>query len=163
MSNPAQLLKGKSTAVTGGVTGIGRAIALSYISHGANVAINHFGDAKSAEQFRTLLDEATQILGSKEEAEKRVAEVPGDVGDAKTGRRLVEEVVRRWGRLDVVVSNAGICEFREFLEYVPSHPVSPSYGCLTIPILSLQRNSLTNKPIKLTSVEESPQTCGANT
>ena len=119
MSNPAQLLKGKSTAVTGGVTGIGRAIALGYLSHGANVAINHFGDDKSAGQFKTLVDEAAQILGSREEAEKRVVEVPGDVGNPETGKKLVEEVVRRWGRLDVVVSNAGICEFKEFLEYVP--------------------------------------------
>lgn len=118
MSNPAQLLAGKSAAVTGGVTGIGRAIALGYIAHGANVAINHFGDEKSASQFQTLLDEAAGILGSKEEAEKRVAEIPGDVGDPETGKKLVAEVVRRWGRLDIIVSNAGICEFKEFLEYV---------------------------------------------
>ena len=118
MSNPAQLLKGKSTAITGGVTGIGRAIALAYLAHGANIAVNHFGDAKSAEQFQTLLEEAASILGSKEEAQKRLAEVPGDVGDAETGKKLVAEVVRRWGRLDVVVSNAGICEFKEFLECV---------------------------------------------
>lgn len=120
MSNPAQLLKGKSTAITGGVTGIGRAIALEYIRQGANIAVNHFTDAKSAEQFQTLLDEAASILGSKEEAQKRVADVPGDVADPETGKKLVAEVVRRWGRLDVVVSNAGICEFKEFLEYVIS-------------------------------------------
>lgn len=116
MSHPAQLLSQKSTAITGGVTGIGRAIALGYIAHGANIAINHLGDAASSAHFQTLMDEAAEILGSREEAEKRVAEVPGDVGDPETGRRLVEEVVRRWGRLDVVVSNAGVCEFREFLE-----------------------------------------------
>ncbi|KAL1612833.1 L-rhamnose-1-dehydrogenase [Paraconiothyrium brasiliense] len=119
MSNPAQLLKGKSTAITGGVTGIGRAIALGYISHGANIAINHFDDAKSAEQFKSLLDEAASILGSKEEAQKRIIDVPGDVGKPETGKKLVAEVVKRWGRLDVVVSNAGICEFKEFLEITP--------------------------------------------
>jgi L-rhamnose 1-dehydrogenase len=118
MSNPAQLLKGKSTAITGGVTGIGRAIALGYVAHGANVAVNHFGDATSAAQFQTLLEDAARILGSEEEAQQRVAEVPGDVGDPETGKKLVAEVVRRWGRLDVVVSNAGICEFKEFLECV---------------------------------------------
>ncbi|KAF1971638.1 short-chain dehydrogenase/reductase-like protein SDR [Bimuria novae-zelandiae CBS 107.79] len=115
----AHLLAGKSTAITGGVTGIGRAIALGYIAQGANVAVNHFGDERSAAQFQTLLDEAAELLGSREEAEKRLAEVPGDVGAPETGKKLVEEVVKRWGRLDVVVSNAGICEFREFLEITP--------------------------------------------
>lgn len=113
-----QLLPGKTMAITGGVTGIGRAIALRYISHGANVAVNHFGDPKSSEQFQTLFEEAAQIVGSKEEAEKRVVEVPGNVGDVETGKKLVKTVVERWDRLDVFVSNAGICEFKEFLECV---------------------------------------------
>jgi L-rhamnose 1-dehydrogenase len=120
-----QLLQGKSMAITGGVTGIGRAITLRYISHGANVAVNHFGDSKSSEQFQTLLEEAAQIVGSREEAEKRLADVPGDVGQPETGKKLVQTVVERWGRLDVFVSNAGICEFKDFLEYVsPLEPAS---------------------------------------
>jgi L-rhamnose 1-dehydrogenase len=113
-----QLLLGKSMAITGGVTGIGRAIAIGYLTNGANVAVNHFGDPKSSEQFKTLFEEASQSLGGKEEAQKRLIEVPGDVGDPETGKKLVAAVVEKWGRLDVVVSNAGICEFKEFLEYV---------------------------------------------
>lgn len=115
----AQLLTGKSMAITGGVTGIGRAIVLGYLTHGANVAVNHFGDPKSASQYQSLVEEASQALGvSKEEIEKKMVEVPGDVGDPQTGKKLVQAVVEKWGRLDVVVSNAGICEFKEFLEYV---------------------------------------------
>ncbi|KAF2649359.1 3-oxoacyl-reductase [Lophiostoma macrostomum CBS 122681] len=116
---PLQLLAGKSTAITGGVTGIGRAIALSYIANGANVAVNHLGDPKSGSQFQSLLKEAGETLGSKEEAEKRLIEVPGDVGNAETGKKLVQSAVQKWGRLDVFVSNAGICEFKEFLEITP--------------------------------------------
>ncbi|KAF2476107.1 NAD(P)-binding protein [Lindgomyces ingoldianus] len=115
-----KLLQNKAMAITGGVTGIGRAIALGYISHGAHVVVNHLGDAKSHEQFQSMLDEAEQILGGKEEAEKRLVEVPGDVGEPDTGKRLVKEVVERWGRLDVFVSNAGVCEFREFLDITPT-------------------------------------------
>ncbi|KAH3907259.1 hypothetical protein HBI56_183960 [Parastagonospora nodorum] len=114
-----QLLVGKSMAITGGVTGIGRAIAIGYLTQGANVAVNHFGDAKSSEQFKTLFEEASQSLGGKEEAQKRLIEVPGDVGNPDTGKKLIAAVVEKWGRLDVVVSNAGICEFREFLEITP--------------------------------------------
>jgi L-rhamnose 1-dehydrogenase len=115
---PPQLLVGKSMAITGGVTGIGRAIAIGYLTNGANVAVNHFGDAKSLEQFQSLFEEASQSLGGKQEAEKRLIEVPGDVGNPETGKKLVAAVVEKWGRLDVIISNAGICEFREFLEYV---------------------------------------------
>lgn len=115
----SQLLQGKTLAITGGVTGIGRAIVLGYLSHGANCAVNHYGDPKSASQYQSLIEEAAQNLGiSKEEAERRLAEVPGDVGLPETGKRLVQTVVERWGRLDVAISNAGICEFKEFLEYV---------------------------------------------
>ncbi|KAF2638220.1 NAD(P)-binding protein [Massarina eburnea CBS 473.64] len=120
MATQPQLLRNKSTAITGGVTGIGRAIVLGYITHGANVAVNHFGDAKSSSQYQTLVSEAAAILGSKEEAEKRLAEVPGDVGDPATGKKLVDTVKQRWGRLDVFVSNAGICEFKEFLDIPPT-------------------------------------------
>jgi L-rhamnose 1-dehydrogenase len=122
MSTPtSQLLAGKSMAITGGVTGIGRAIALGYLAYGANVAVNHFGDPKSSEQFQTLVEEASQPLGSKDETQQRFIEVPGDVGDPETGKKLVAAVVEKWGRLDVFISNAGICEFREFLEYVSFH------------------------------------------
>ncbi|KAL1599325.1 L-rhamnose-1-dehydrogenase [Nothophoma quercina] len=108
----AQLLAGKSMAITGGVTGIGRAIVLGYLSHGANVAVNHLGDPRSSEQYKALVKEAS-------EAGNRLIEIPGDVGNPETGKKLVAAVVEKWGRLDVFVSNAGICEFKEFLDISP--------------------------------------------
>lgn len=112
-----QLLIGKICAITGGVTGIGRAIALEYIAQGARVAVNHFGDAKSAEQFQSMISEATQSASNKEiKIEDRLIEVPGDISQQETGVRLVQATVKKWGRLDVFVSNAGVCEFSEFLE-----------------------------------------------
>ncbi|KAF3041700.1 L-rhamnose-1-dehydrogenase [Didymella heteroderae] len=99
-------------AITGGVTGIGRAIVLEYLSHGANVAVNHLGDPKSFEQYQSLVKEAL-------EGGDRLIEIPGDVGDPETGKKLVKAVVEKWGRLDVFVSNAGICEFKEFLDISP--------------------------------------------
>ncbi|EUC33504.1 hypothetical protein COCCADRAFT_36707 [Bipolaris zeicola 26-R-13] len=112
-----KLLTGKSMMITGGVTGIGRAIVLGYLQHGANVAVNHLGDDNSSSQYQSLVDEASHILDvSKEDVEKRLVQVPGDVGNPETGKKMVAAVVERWGRLDVVISNAGICEFKEFLD-----------------------------------------------
>ncbi|CAI6339820.1 unnamed protein product [Periconia digitata] len=125
--NPSPLLTGKTMAITGGVTGIGRAIVLGYLSHGARVAVNHLGDPTSAGQYKSLIEEAAAIFdGSvenkgkgRETAEDRLAEVPGDVGNPETGKKLIDEVVKRWGRLDVFVTNAGVCEFKEFLDISP--------------------------------------------
>lgn len=120
-----QLLAGKTMAITGGVTGIGRAIVLGYLSHGANVAVNHLGDASSTAHFDSLVAEAADMTGSQESAAARLLAVPGDVGDPETGAKLVQAVVDAWGRLDVVISNAGVCEFKEFLEYIDPLPYPP--------------------------------------
>ncbi|KAF2454642.1 hypothetical protein BDY21DRAFT_352338 [Lineolata rhizophorae] len=103
----AGLLKHKSAAITGGVTGIGRAIALEYINQGASVAVNHLGDKQSVSNFEAMQSEASS--GS------RMIAVPGDITKLKTAERLVAETVRNFGKLDVFVSNAGICEFADFL------------------------------------------------
>lgn len=107
----AQLLQGKVAAITGAVTGIGRAIALEYLQHGACVAINHFPDDKSATQYDELVSEAGE-LG------QNLIAVAGDISKPETGRELVAKTVQKWGRLDVFVSNAGVCEFADFLTYV---------------------------------------------
>lgn len=105
-----QLLVNKVAAITGGATGIGRAIALEYLRQGAKVAINHLGDEKSAVQFEQMLAEKP--------ADGQLIAVPGDISKPETAKRLVDETVGAFGRLDVFVSNAGVCRFADFLECV---------------------------------------------
>lgn len=102
------LLAGKVAAITGGVTGIGRAIALEYLKQGACVAVNHFGDSRSEQNFQSMLDEKP--------TDAKLIAVPGDISKPETGAQLVKEAVDAFGKLDVFVSNAGICQFSEFLE-----------------------------------------------
>ncbi|CAM6109949.1 unnamed protein product [Calypogeia fissa] len=109
------LLAGKTAAITGGMTGIGRAIALEYIRHGCNVAVNHLGLESDIEHKESLLAEAEKLKSEDSDAGELI-EVQGDVRDPETGRLLVEKAVEKWGRLDVFVSNAGVCLFAEFLE-----------------------------------------------
>lgn len=109
------LLKGKTAAITGGTTGIGRAIALEFVRQGCNVAINHLGLPSDAHHKDSLLEEADKIKAEGEYAGELI-EIQGDVTKPETGKLLVEEAVRKWGRLDVFVSNAGVCKFAEFLE-----------------------------------------------
>ncbi|KAL8943167.1 MAG: hypothetical protein Q9216_001221 [Gyalolechia sp. 2 TL-2023] len=107
-----QLLKGKNAAVTGGLTGIGRAIALGYLQHGCNVAINYLGGSTD----ETLLEQMKSELPHNETSFFAVA---GDISDPETSKALVKAVADRWARLDIFVSNAGICQFAEFLEIEP--------------------------------------------
>lgn len=113
------LLRGKTAAITGGTTGIGRAIALEYIRQGANVAINHLGLERDEGHKNSLIEEAKQLKLAADKsgsAAGELMEVVGDVRLPETGKILVEKAVEKWGRLDVFVSNAGVCQFAEFLE-----------------------------------------------
>jgi L-rhamnose 1-dehydrogenase len=111
----AYLLSGKVAAITGGVTGIGRSIALEYIQQGCNVAVNHLGQEKDAQDLASLLATAKELKEADPKAGDLI-ELPGDVSEPETGKILVDTTVEKWGRLDIFVSNAGICAFRPFLE-----------------------------------------------
>ncbi|GAM90741.1 hypothetical protein ANO11243_087860 [Dothideomycetidae sp. 11243] len=109
-STTPQLLSNKVAIITGAATGIGRAIALSFVAHGARVCVNHLDDASSAAQIATMLRSC---------GEDRLMNVPGDISLPETGTELVRATVRRWGRVDVFVSNAGVCRFHDFLSLSP--------------------------------------------
>ena len=109
-TNPTPaLLQGKVACITGGLTGIGRAIAIGFLHHGASVAINYLGGTGDDTRLQELYADVEPY------GENFIA-VAGDVSDPETGKRLVKDTVDKWGRLDTFVSNAGICTFAEFLE-----------------------------------------------
>ena len=107
----AQLLAGKVAAITGGVTGIGRAIALGFLKHGAKVVVNHYPDEQSRNDFSQMLAEAG--------TDAQLIAVPGDISNPETATALVERTLEAFGRLDVFVSNAAICQFADFLTMPP--------------------------------------------
>ena len=120
-SIPWPLLRGKTAAITGGTTGIGRAISLEFIRQGCNVAVNHLGIPCDEAHRRSLLQEAATI---REEGVGRDDQYPagemidlaGDVTRPETSRALVQATVDKFGKLDVFVANAGIFRPADFLE-----------------------------------------------
>ena len=90
-------LKGQIALITGGDSGIGRAVATLYAREGANVAIVYLPEEQSdAEDTRAIV-----------EAEGRICElIPGDLADPAFCDEVVERTVGAFGRLDILVSNA---------------------------------------------------------
>ncbi|ETW87164.1 hypothetical protein HETIRDRAFT_456869 [Heterobasidion irregulare TC 32-1] len=105
------LLSGRVVCITGSSRGIGRGCAIECAKHGATGLILHyFGDAETTAEILSLSQEiSTKYSGAK------VQVVPGDIGDPVTSKNVVEEGVKAFGRIDVLVSNAGICPFSDFL------------------------------------------------
>ncbi|TQS72953.1 SDR family oxidoreductase [Rhodobacteraceae bacterium] len=91
-------LSGKRVLITGGDSGIGRAVALHMAREGAKVAILYHTDADSAEETRKGIEaEGAQALV-----------VQGDTADSAKCTAAVEAVVSEWGGIDVLVNNAGM-------------------------------------------------------
>jgi L-rhamnose 1-dehydrogenase len=119
----SNLLAGKNAIITGGTTGIGRAIALEYVRQGANVVVNHLDLPRDKAHLDSLLAEAAAIRAASPSTAGTLDHLAGDVTDPETGAKLVAYAVAQFGgvggRLDICVSNAGICQFAEFLALTP--------------------------------------------
>jgi NAD(P)-dependent dehydrogenase (short-subunit alcohol dehydrogenase family) len=89
-------LAGKVALITGGDSGIGRAVAIAFAKEGADVAVNYLNEHKDAEETRKLVEKhgRTCLL------------MAGDIGYESFCRELVERTVNELGRLDVLVNNA---------------------------------------------------------
>ncbi|KAJ6782664.1 hypothetical protein PWT90_00217 [Aphanocladium album] len=114
------LLKGKTALITGGTTGIGRAICLQYLKQGADVLVNHLGLEKDQNHLESLIAEADQLRQDDSESGSLAHEI-GDVRQQETATKLVAAAVQhsRSNRLDICVSNAGVCTFADFLTLSP--------------------------------------------
>lgn len=90
-------LDGLAALITGGDSGIGRAVAIAYAREGADVAISYLPEEQEdAEETRRWI----------EEAGRRAVLLPGDLRDEQHARSLVPRTLEELGRLDVLVNNA---------------------------------------------------------
>jgi NAD(P)-dependent dehydrogenase (short-subunit alcohol dehydrogenase family) len=89
-------LEGKVALITGGDSGIGKAVALAYAREGADVAISYLDEHADAEEAKRFV----------EDAGRKCLLMPGDIADAAHCRSLVAQTVEQLGKLDILVSNA---------------------------------------------------------
>jgi NAD(P)-dependent dehydrogenase (short-subunit alcohol dehydrogenase family) len=91
-------LNDRVAIITGGDSGIGRAVAIAYAKEGANVVISFLPDEQAD------ADDTAAVI---EKIGGRVAKVPGDVREKETIDKLISTAETHFGRLDIVVNNAG--------------------------------------------------------
>lgn len=89
-------LANKVALITGGDSGIGRAIAIAFAKEGADVAITYLNEHKDADETKAEV----------EKHGRRCTLLAGDVGDPQVCERWVQETLREFGHLDVLVNNA---------------------------------------------------------
>jgi len=102
-------LDGKATIITGGDSGIGRAVALAFAREGADVLIAYLNEHDDAKETARLV----------EEAGRKAVLVPGDIADSAHCRAIVDQAVQAFGRIDVLVNNAAFQMTRESIEEIP--------------------------------------------
>jgi NAD(P)-dependent dehydrogenase (short-subunit alcohol dehydrogenase family) len=101
-------LEGKTALITGGDSGIGRAVAVLFAREGADVAILYLEERRDAEETK----------GAVEAEGQRALLIMGDVSDPQFCRDAVERTVKEFGRLDVLVNNAAFQNQQEGLDAI---------------------------------------------
>src|ERR1700679_2075491 len=101
----SRMLEGKVAIVTGAGHGIGRGHALELAKHGATVVVNDLGSGVDGTGARRDAD--VVVAKIVEKGGTAVANY-GDVGDEVATKEMIDQAVDTYGRLDVVVNNAGI-------------------------------------------------------
>ena len=112
-------LEGRKALVTGGDSGIGRAVALAFAREGADVAISYL----EAEQSDA--DETARVV---REAGRTALQLPGDIQDADHCRTLVERSVQELGGVDILVNNAAYQMARDGLADIATDELERTFG-----------------------------------
>ena len=110
-------LEGKAAVVTGGDSGIGRAVAIAFAKEGADVAILYLEEHKDAEETRREV----------EKYGRRSVLIAGDIGEEAFCRDAVERAYREFGRLDVLVNNAAEQHVSQRLEEISAEQLERTF------------------------------------
>ena len=93
-----QRLEGKVAIITGGDSGIGRAVAIAFVKEGAEVCIAYHKDHRDAKDTAKRIEELGGVC----------LLIPGDVSDESHCKKIVRTVMSNWGRIDILINNAAI-------------------------------------------------------
>jgi NAD(P)-dependent dehydrogenase (short-subunit alcohol dehydrogenase family) len=115
--NGCRRLEGKVAIITGGDSGIGRAVAVAFAREGADVAIVYLNEHDDADETRRQVEEEGQ----------RCIGISGDVGDEAFCRQAVGQTMEAFGRLDILVNNAAEQHPQKSLEDITAEQLEKTF------------------------------------
>lgn len=128
-------MKNKTVIITGGSRGMGRRLAIKLGAQGANVAVNYRRDEEAARQ----------TVADIEAAGGTAVAVRGDVSDTAAIESFVDQVVDRFGSVDVIVANAAASAFKPLMQ-IHAHHIEKTMGITVQGFLDLVRISVPHMP-----------------
>ncbi len=129
-------LKGKVALITGGDSGIGRAVAIAYAREGADIALSWLDETEDAASTADLVRAAGGDCLS----------IPGDIADPDHCRRIVAEVVERFGRIDILVNNAAHQALFDSIEEIPDEEWRHTFAVNIDAIFHLTKAAVPHMP-----------------
>jgi NAD(P)-dependent dehydrogenase (short-subunit alcohol dehydrogenase family) len=102
-------LVGRAAVITGGDSGIGRAVAIAFAREGADVLISYLNEDEDARETQRWV----------EQAGRKCVLMPGDIADPAHCRAIIVRAVQEFGRIDILVNNAAFQMSREQIEDIP--------------------------------------------
>ncbi|MBP2512737.1 SDR family oxidoreductase [Sphingomonas sp. PvP018] len=124
------LLKDRVALITGGDSGIGRAVAIAYAREGADVAISYLADEQA---------DADETKAWVEKAGRRCILLPGDIRDRDHCAALVERTVADLGKLDILVNNAAAQTMNETLDDIDDDEMQDAFSANVFAMIRLAK------------------------
>ena len=125
-------LTGKVALITGGDSGIGRAVALAFAREGADVAIAYLSEDEDAEETARLVRDAGH----------QALTIAGDIGDEAHCQALVRQTIAEFGYLDILVNNAAFQRTHEGLADLPSEEIERTFRTNILALFFLSKAAL---------------------
>jgi NAD(P)-dependent dehydrogenase (short-subunit alcohol dehydrogenase family) len=129
-------LTGKAALITGGDSGIGRAVALAFAREGADVLISYLNEESDAEETCRVVREAGR---------KAIA-VPGDISQEQHCKALVARAVKEFGKLDILVNNAAYQMTRESIQEISAEEWDHTFRTNIYAMFYLCKEALPHMP-----------------
>jgi len=130
-------LKGRKALITGGDSGIGRAVAIAYAREGADVAISYLPEEA---------EDAKDVVKAIEEAGQKAVAIPGDITDESFAKEMVETAAKELGSIDILVNNAGKQVFVEKLEDLTSEQFEKTFATNVFAMFWISKAAVPHMP-----------------